>query len=288
MSWVPRILPPLFRALRFGRRAARVISRVGRRGRIQAMKYPVTKPGKKLVERHVKKPKALVNKKSTVRIDPMPFYRRRFVRRRRPVFRRRKYVKKTANKIHTFVRWCDKDTTYGENGPNTITEGTSAQHLTYQFKLDNVSGVTDFTNLYDGYKINKIQLFLEPFIDQSSGPTPIAYQQRIRVVHDYNDATPLTDEDEYLQYGNCKSYVPFTRNGIRITLYPKLNNVIENVAGGANGFTSMNSNRQFLNIATDEVPHFGIKMFIPNGLAADGTTLFRVRAKYWLSMRGTK
>lgn len=218
----------------------------------------------------------------------MPFYRRRkFVRRRRP--NRRYGGRKTVNKIHTFVRWCDKDTTYGVTGLNTIVEAGANQHLSYQFKLDNVSGVSDFTNLYDGYKINKIQLFLEPQYDQAQGvgsAGPIS--KKIRVVHDYNDATILTDEDEYLQYGNCKSYFPWSRRGIRITLYPKLNNIIENVGGNATGFTSMNSNRQFLNIATDEVPHFGIKMFIPGGMVSNDTVMFRVRAKFWLSMRGTK
>jgi len=290
MSWVPRILPPLFRALRFGRRAARVISKVGRRGRIQAMKYPVKKPGLKLMKRHLKKPKASPKKISQAMVDPMPFYRRRFVRRRR-FARRRRYGKKTMNKVHTFVRWCDKDTTYGEKGPNAISETLTDQHLAYQFRLDNLSGVNDFVNLYDAYKINKIQLHLEPLADQAAygvgGNGPI--NRKVLVVHDYNDANPLTDEDDYLQYASCKRYVPFTRKGIRITLYPKINNIIENVGGAATGYTSMSSNKQFLNIATDEVPHFGIKMMIPAGLFVTAETpLFRVRAKFWVSMRGSK
>jgi len=289
MSWVPRILPPLFRALRFGRRAAKVVSLVGRRGRIQAMKYPVVKPGSKLIKRHLK-PKGSLIKKYSVGVGPMPYYRRRkFIRRRRRPLRR--YGKKTANKVHTFVRWCDKDTTYGEYGPNTITETGADQHFTYQFKLENVTSVSDFTNLYDGYKINKVQLFLEPLYDSTQNVAigaPNPRSRKLRVVHDYNDAQVLSNEDEYLQYGNCKAYFPWSRNGIRITLYPKLNNVIENASGATTGFTSMNSNRQFLNIATDEVPHFGIKIFVPGVLATEGTLLFRVRAKYWLSMRGTK
>lgn len=224
-------------------------------------------------------------------VGPMPFYRRRkFLRRRKPLYRRRR-VKKTVNKIHTFVRWCDKDSIYGEYGPNVISETGADQHLTYQFRLDQVTGVSDFTNLYDGYKINKVQLFLEPLYDSTQNVAigaPNPRSRKLRVVHDYNDATPLTDEDEYLQYGNCKAYFPWSKRGVRITLYPKLNNVIENASGATNGFTSMNSNRYFLNMATDEVPHFGIKIFVPGILATEGTLLFRVRAKFWVSMRGTK
>lgn len=287
MSWVPRILPPLFRALRFGRRAVRVISKVGRRGRIQAMKYPVKKPGTKLMKRHLKKPKASPKKISQALVDPMPFYRRRFVRRR--FARRRRYVKKTVNKVHTFVRWADKDSTYGAYGPNSINETGSDQHLTYQFKLDQVSAVSDFVSLYDMYKINKVQLYLEPLWDQTSaisGANPNS--KKLLVVHDYNDANQLTNEDDYLQYGNCKRYFPWSRRGIRITLYPKINNIIENVGGAATGYTSMNSNKQFLNISTDEVPHFGIKIMVPGGMTAVESAMFRVRAKFWLSMRGTK
>lgn len=246
------------------------------------MKHPVRPPGRKLVRRHLK-----TAKKSTVGVGPMPFYRRRRYPLRRRVVRRN--YRKTCNKIHTFVRWCDKDTTYGTYGPNMIFETGSDQHLTYQFKLDNVTAVNDFTALYDGYKINKIQLFLEPQYDQAQGvgsAGPIS--KKIRVVHDYNDATPLTNEDEYLEYGNCKSYFPWSRRGIRITLYPKINNIVENVGGAGNAFTSMNSNRQFINIASDELPHFGIKMMVPGGMIANDTLAFRVRAKMWLSMRGTK
>lgn len=220
----------------------------------------------------------------------MPFYRRRRfpLRRRRRVMRRN--FKKTCNKVHTFVRWCDKDSTYGAYGPNLITETAANQHLSYQFTLDQVSAASDFTNLYDAYKINKIQLFLEPSYDQSAAVNSLnPAVKNLRVVHDYNDAAQLTNEDDYLQYGNCKSYNPWSKRGIRITLYPKINNVIENVGGVATAFSSMNSNRQFLNIATDEIPHFGIKIFIPAGLSTVETaSLFRVRAKMWLSMRGTK
>lgn len=197
--------------------------------------------------------------------------------------------KKVANRIHKFVRWADKDTTYGTYGPNVINETGSDQHLTYQFKLDNVSAPADFTNLYDMYRVDKIQLVLEPRFGTSSefynNLNVIA--NRIRVVHDYSDASPLTNEDEYLQYASCKSYLP-TRL-VRITLYPSVNNVVENVGGAVNGFTSMKAGRQWFNIDTDEIPMFGIKMFIPGGiLNSTGINIFKVRAKFWLSFKNSK
>lgn len=281
MSWVPRIVGPLFRALRFTRRPMKLISRVGRRGRIQAMKFPVRKPGSALVKRHLKKKKIFRKR----RIEEM-VYR---PRRSRRVIRRRRYIKKIANRVHKFVRWADKDTTYGTYGPNAINETGADQHLTYQFKLDNVTAPTDFTNLYDMYRVDKIQLFLEPRFGTSSEyyNNLNVISNRLRVVHDYTDATPLSNEDEYLQYASCKSYIP-TRL-VRITLYPSVNNVIENVGGAVNGFTSMKAGRQWFNIDTDEIPMFGIKMFIPGGiLNASDVNLFKVRAKFWLSFKNSK
>jgi len=272
MSWVPRVVGPAFRAFR--QLAFRRSARQGAKQALRAIARPKPKP----------KP---LPKKSLPVIGPMPFYRRRRypLRRRRYI---RRNIRKTCNKVHTFVRWCDKDTTYGDWGPNTIYETGANQHLTYQFKLDNVTNAGEFINMYDGYKINKIQLFLEPTYDSTSNESPAQYGQRIRVVHDYNDAFQLSDEDDYLEYGNCKSYFPWSKRGIRITLYPKLNNILENAGGSANAFSSMNSNRQFLNVSTSAVPHFGIKIFIPGNLTTNEALMFRVRAKFWMSMRGTK
>lgn len=209
-------------------------------------------------------------------------------RRRRRAGGRKVYRKKTQNKVHTFVRWCDKDTLYGEKGPSDINETGATQHLAYQFKLDNVVNPSDFTNLYDMYRINKIVLYVERYrTDTGDGVNP-PFNARISVVHDYNDANPLTDEDQYLEYANCKRYPVMGKGPIKITLYPKINNIIENALGAPNAYTSMNSNRVWLNIANDEVSHFGIKMMVPAGILPEGYTIARVRAKYWLSFKNSK
>lgn len=212
--------------------------------------------------------------------------RPRVLRRRPRVMRR----KKTQNKIHSFVRWCDKDAVYttAELGPNSIVSKAVVQNLTYQFKLDDVVNPTDFTNLYDSYKINKIQLFLEPTMNQTSSPATWPVQRKIAVVHDYTDAMPLTQEDDYLEYANCKRYNIVRNNAIKLTLYPKIKNIIENKDGGANAYTTLSSNKVWLDMDNDEVPHFGLKIFIPASVSVNDDQLFRVRAKYWLSCKNSK
>jgi len=212
-------------------------------------------------------------------------------RRRRRAGGRRIYRKKTQNRVHSFVRWCDKDSVYVTSalGPNYISETLADQHLTYQFKLDNVVNPSDFTNLYDSYKINKIQLFLEPLSNQTAYPSPgRPIQKKLRVVHDYTDATPLTNEDDYLEYSNCKSYNAIRNNAIKITLYPKIKNIIENVGGGANAYTTLSSNKVWLDMDSDEVPHFGLKIFVPGNIMNETNGLFNVRAKFWISCKNSK
>lgn len=211
--------------------------------------------------------------------------------RRIPKFRpRRVYKKKVANNVHRYIRWSDKDTQFpGATGPNTINSSNAIQNLAYSFKLDNVVNPSDFVNLYDQYRINKITLYLERQLNQTgtiSVNSP--NNQRLRVVHDYNDNNPLTQEDDYLEYSNCKSYQIIGNGNIRITLYPKINNIVENVGGAASAFTSMNSNKVWLNINEDEVPHFGIKIYVPNFVTTADVTLFKVRARFDLSFKNSK
>lgn len=204
--------------------------------------------------------------------------------------RRRVYRKKTANKVHTYVRWCDKDTTYVTPvlGPNLIKETGSDQNLTYQFKLDNVVNPADFTNLYDQYRINKIVLTLERQTPANGSQFMTGLpNKKLRVVHDYTDATPLTQEDDYLEYANCKGYS--SNRNVGIVLYPKVKNILENKDGAPNAYSVMSSNKIWLDIAEDEIPHFGLKMFIPGGLSTvNDTPLYKVRAKFWLSFRQSK
>jgi hypothetical protein len=129
---------------------------------------------------------------------------------------------------------------------------------------------------------------MERIYNQTGDSAVSPYNQKISVVHDYNDANPLTQEDDYLEYSNCKRYNPIGNGAIKITLYPKINNIVENVGGASNAFTSMNSNKVWLNIQEDEVPHFGLKVFIPTGIATVGAAILRVRAKFDLSFKNSK
>jgi len=222
-------------------------------------------------------------------------FARRAVRsmvRRKParafVRRRRVGRVKTHNKVHTFVRWCDKDTTYpGSNGPNVINETGSNQNLVYTFKLDNVVNPSDFTNLYDRYRINKVSLHLTRLRNSTGDSSASPYNKKICVVWD-DDANALTQEDDYLEYGNCKRYNIIGNGDVKLTLYPKLSAPLLNVGGSNNAYQSIPSSKQWLKIEDDDIPHFGLKIFVPSGVVPVDYGLFTVRAKFHLSLKNSK
>lgn len=218
--------------------------------------------------------------------------RRKLTRRRRPM-RMLKAVrpyKKIANQVHRYVRWADKDTFFPTitTGPSLILALAVDQNLSYSFNMRNMVNSVDFQSLYDMYRINKVTVFLERFWNNTGDTiagTP--YNQKIRVVHDYNDNNLLSNEDNYLEYSNCKSYNIVGNGAAKIVLYPKIAQVIENV-GGTQGFNAIPSNKVWLNTVDDQIPHFGIKVFIPAGTSTVGQALFRVRVKFDVSFKNSK
>lgn len=211
----------------------------------------------------------------------------RLFRKRRPI-RRMMRKKKTANKIHTFVRWAGRNQLFpGVSGPNTILASATDQNLVYNFSLSNVINPSDFQNLYDSYKINKITVYLERGSTDSGdgGVNPV--NRKISVVWD-DDGNALTQENDYLEYSNCKRYNVLGTTAIRLPLYPKLNVPVLAAGGGLTAFHTVSSSKQWLKIEDADVPHFGLKMFIPGLVDDNNFMLFTVRVKFHLSFRNSK
>lgn len=137
-----------------------------------------------------------------------------------------RYVgRQVSNQIHSFRKMIAL--------PQILSTGTS-QHLGYQFNLDQLSDEVDLQNMYDSYKIKKIILHLEPFFDTSNNQAqPVPFNAWMRIVHDYDDITPLTTESQYLEYGGCKSKPVTGKRRIDIPLYPKIQQYTQSSAGGA-------------------------------------------------------
>jgi len=132
----------------------------------------------------------------------MPFIRRYRPRRgRRPLRRRsvrrwnRRPRQLLARKrpIHTFKRKIDSTLTL-DNESDTSTS--------YIFKLSDLPNSTDFTNLFDSYKINGIRWEMKPRFNSCDVATPGLVP--IYTVIDRNDNEYLTSIHDALEYETCK------------------------------------------------------------------------------------
>lgn len=181
-----------------------------------------------------------------------------------------------ANAVHTFRKSVML---------SNITDTGSIQHLGYQFNLDQLAEEADFQSLYDSYKIKKIILSLEP---QFSGTNASAapYQNWLRVVHDYDDITPLTTQNQYLEYAGCKSHLVTQPRIIRIPLYPKIQTI--NQTSGGTGLITRPVKSTWLPTASDLVDHLGLKIMVPSCGLSVGSVLFLVRATFVIQMKNSK
>lgn len=161
-------------------------------------------------------------------------------------WRTRRVVFKRGRLIHYFKRV--KKDVIPITDLNFLAVKSSVSDGTYnQFRLDYLPNYTDFTNLYDSYKICGISK--KYIFDRNSGEAVTANSElpRLITVNDFNDTTALASENEALEYASCKQ----TRLDKVVKRYfrptQRLNNVSEVVKSRWNMTTE-----------PDQI-HFGIK-----------------------------
>lgn len=221
----------------------------------------------------------------------MPYvrkYRKRLFRRRPKTSwaaRKRMYKRMSKRtKIHTFRRVCQTN--------NISIASDNIFALTPQ--LADLPNSSEFTTLYDQYKIKKVIYRIEkPFtnnsLDSSGSVVGNTYTTNkfIRVVHDYDGGTLPTSENQFFEYDNMKSYSACGVKPIRITLYPKvLNSVFLNDT--ATNTAIAVAKPQWLDVAYPNVKHYGLKLFCPQ-LASTGNSQFlRIIATYIIQCKNTR
>lgn len=213
----------------------------------------------------------------------MPYYRRRTYRRR--TYRRRTGLKrnyrrrfraptrynKRGQKIYLFKRFAD----YGEL---TISNVTTTL-IGYNFSLDDLPNSSEFTSLYDMYKINCVKLTFLPQQTQSisSGSinNPNASARFFSAI-DYNDSNAPASIDELRNYQSCK-VTPILRPHKRVIFKPKI------LVGG------VMTSSPWLTTATPSANYFGLKVAVePMDSTSTTTMMYTVEAKMYMSFKNVK
>lgn len=167
----------------------------------------------------------------------MGFARRRF-RRRFPRFSRVMHFKRT------YLR-------------KAILCTTSAVNEAIAFSLDQLPGVTDFSNLFDAYRINKICIRNIPtnnsYVSQSAASN-YELPQIVDLI-DYDDAIVLATTTDYTQYNTHRIHrgnESWVRKFTPAVAVATLNNAITT--------PTVQKFKQWIDMGATAVPHYGYKI----------------------------
>lgn len=155
----------------------------------------------------------------------------------------------------------------------------------YNFKLSDLPTPTDFTNLFDQYKLVAAKIKFRPRFNMATVTNiTAAIFPRLLTVIDYDDSTNLTVITDALQYQTLKE-TRFDQDHVRL-LKPRM----ALAAYGAGVFTAFaNQGNQWIDVASTTVEHYGVKFIIEAGVVGQ-TSLqtWAVEIEYFFEFRQTR
>jgi len=158
------------------------------------------------------------------------------------------------------------------------------------FTLNDLYSPSDFTNLFEEYKIMKIVLNFEPIFTEApegSGATPL-YMPYISMCNDYNDATftdtSTTGRNTVRAWSGSKSYPMFGRPWTW-ALYPHVS--LDTLVTAASGYTTMPGSSTWISSTTIGVKYFGVKYWYDNANLDDNLAFVNVYATFHMAFRTT-
>lgn len=200
-------------------------------------------------------------------------YKRRMKKSKRGMKKSRQFKGKKVGlrqPVHYFKRSQYYSATIVNNTLNNTPFATT-------FRLSDVPNVSEFSNLYDQYKITAIKWKLMPrSSDYAIGLTA----PRVFSIVDKDDSSPPLNIDEILQYQNVK----VTSFGKWHTRYIKPN--IGYQLGDLSTTINMRSvGKGWIDMANTNVPHYGIKGIITPSSSA---LAFDLHVTYFLAFKNVR
>lgn len=226
----------------------------------------------------------------------MPYRRRRFYRRRRRFGGRRRFrrtrrsfrrTRSRRNGVFSYKRIALESSIVALSGSQTCAG--------YSFKLSDMDNSTQFTSLYDEYRIALVVARFVPIGPAASANVNVAWNEsvasnvtgsftqtslpRIFSAIDDNDATTPSGITEIADRGNCR-WSMYGRTHTRI-LRPKPAMAVYNGVASTGYATA--PRRAWLNSSYPDVPHYGLKVGVDT--ARDSTFYWRVMFTYYVQFR---
>lgn len=167
--------------------------------------------------------------------------------------------------------------------PSPISQG-------FSFAFNQLPGTTDFTTLFDQYKINGIKFSLAPTTTEAilsgvSGSSGALGFRRVHTVLDFDDASAPTGENQMLEYQSRKTTNPMQTH----SRYWKPTILTEQYRSAVSTAYAPQRNK-YLDLTYTDVPHYGLKLYVDapiyNGVAAAIT--YEVFVTYYFTCKNVR
>lgn len=150
------------------------------------------------------------------------------------------------------------------------------------YRLSDLPNHTEFTNLYDEYKICGIKhKFIFEKNSSEAGSSTTNILPTLITVNDYNTASPLADENTALQYHSCKMS---RLDKVRSRYFKPTSDVT-----AVSSAQTASVKRQWINTAFPDYPHHGMLAAVTtSGTGTDTLGILKVYTTYYVACRGSK
>lgn len=215
---------------------------------------------------------------------------RKFMKRKRPLVRRKKFIKRGYKKaaakvnlkrqVHYFSRRV--------NLGSIVSVGLNTPTLTsLSFKLSNVPNVSEFGNLFDQYKLTYVKLMFKLNQDPSAQTAVNAFYPTMYHCVDHDDISAPTSLDDMRQHGRTRMSVLKPNRYTVIKVKPS---VLYEVSRDASAGTTTVAPkwRQWIDMAHTDTVHYGLKYALDNTFNLNPNYSLEVQAQYWFSCRDTR
>lgn len=183
---------------------------------------------------------------------------------------------RAVNKTFRFIRYAS----LSDQGQAAGVGGNNA----YNFTLASVPNYTEFTSLFDQYRIVAIKITFRPRFNvaQVAGSSNDIYPNFVSVI-DYDDSNVLSGIADYQQYQTYK-ITRFDKTHVRF-FRPRMA-----LAAYSGAFSSYaNQSAQWIDAASTGVQHYGVKFFIEAGVVGQtNLQAWSVEVAYFLEFRQTR
>lgn len=207
--------------------------------------------------------------------------------RKSPKYGRKRYAKhrfpmtkRMSTNVHKFTRFELSDAgSIRKLSCNFGVSGVNAYAMT--FELNRLTNYTEFTALYDQYKITGVKVYFDYSTDTAPVSDPHVAIPKIWAVRDYDDATTPTIDD-MTQSTRVKVIRPFPNKTYSMFLRPAvLNQVYKSVVSTGN----VPKWGQWIDCNDSSVPHYGLKL-VAQGVPSTNFGAVSLRCKYYVTFKG--